>query len=110
MNRLREIWTELRASPASDSSGLTLRLVDARSDVRLFAAAKGAEGRPAVLVELPSSIRPLTFPVFSTRAFEVSAPKINGLATGRWAVVIELTDPAFIDLFDVLANELLTAV
>lgn len=87
-----------------------MRLVFSGWDVRTFAAVTAKDGLPAVLVELPDSVRPRHFKPFTTRAFQMSAPSVKGLSSGCWALLIELKDRAFKDLFEVLAGDVLTAI
>ncbi len=108
--RLRDTWSELIGEAGPAPADIRLRLIFSGGDVRVFAAVTGKEGLPAVLVELSDAVRPRTFKTLITRAFQMSAPAVKGLPSGRWALVIDLKDRAFQDLFEVLADDVLTAV
>ena len=107
---LRDTWSELIGEAGPAPADIRMRLAFSGGDVRTFAAVTAKEGLPALLLELPDSVRPRSLRALITRAFEMSAPSVNGLPAGRWAVVIELKDRAFSDLFEVLANDVLAAV
>jgi hypothetical protein len=108
--RLRDSWAELLSGEPQAGRDLRLLLVDSRADVRTFAAVAAEDGLPGLLVELPDSVRPSTFKPLVTRAFQLSAPALTGLPTGRWALVVQLTDRAFWDLFEALATDVLNVV
>jgi hypothetical protein len=108
--RLRDTWSELIGEEGPAPGDIRLRLVFSSGDVRAFAAVTANRGLPAVLLELPDVARPRSFKTLITRAFEMSAPSVSGLPSGRWALLTELKDRDFQDLFEVLAGDLLTAV
>jgi hypothetical protein len=85
-------------------------LVFSSGDVRAFAAVTAGEGLPALLLELPDAVRSRSFRTLITRAFQMSAPSVEGLPPARWALLIELKDRAFSDLFEVLAGDVLSAI
>src|SRR5688572_17108846 len=108
--KLRDSWVDLVADSATTLSELRLRLVFSAGDVRVFAAVTAKSAQPALLLELPDGTRPRTFKTLLTRAFQLSIPSLQGLPDGRWALLVELKDPTFIDLFEVLAEDLLAAI
>lgn len=108
--RLRDTWSKLIGEAGPAPADIRLRLVFSGGDVRAFAAVTAKEGLPAVLLELPDAMRPRSFKTLITRAFEMSAPSVNGLPSKRWALLVELKDQAFEDLFEVLAGDVLTAI
>lgn len=108
--RLRDTWSELIGEGGPAPADIRLRLVFSGGDVRVFAAVTAMEGLPAALLELPNAVRPISLKPLITRAFEMSAPSMNGLPSGRWGLLIELKDRAFQDLFEVLASDVLTAI
>jgi hypothetical protein len=110
MTSLRDCWSELIGQSGPAQSDIRLRLVFSGRDVRTFAAITPKDGLPALLLEFPEASRPPTFRALITRAFEMSGPPVKGLPPGRWAVLIELKDRAFSDLFEVLANDVQSAV
>jgi hypothetical protein len=107
---LRDVWSELIGETDPAPADIRLRLVFSNGDVRAFAAVAGGEGLPALLLELPEAVRPRSVRTLITRAFEMSAPSVEGLPAGRWALLIELKDHAFSDLFEVLAGDVLDAI
>lgn len=107
---LRNTWSELIGEAGPAPSDIRLRLVFSGGDVRVFAAVTVREGLPALLLELPEAVRPRSFKPLITRAFQMSAPSVSGLPAGRWALLVELKDTAFSDLFEVLAGDLLNAL
>jgi hypothetical protein len=108
--RLRDTWSELIGEGGPATTEIRLRLLLSVGDGRAFAAVTAKDGLPAVLLDLPDAVRPRTFKTLITRAFQVSAPSVDGLPSGRWALLIELKDTAFQDLFEVLASDVLTAI
>jgi hypothetical protein len=107
---LRNTWSELIGEAGPAPTDIRLRLLSSGGDVRVFAAVTVREGLPALLLDLPAAVRPTSFKGLITRAFQMSAPSVNGLPPGRWAILIELKDPAFSDLFEALAGDLLNAI
>jgi hypothetical protein len=107
---LRDFWSELVGQAGPAPADIRLRLVFSGGDVRAFAAVTAKEGLPALLLELPEAVRPRSFKTLMTRAFQMSAPFVKGLPDGRWAVLIQLTDHAFSDLFEVMAGDVLNAI
>lgn len=107
---LRNIWSELIGEAGPAPADIRLRLVLSGSDVRTFAAVTAKDGLPALLLELPEAVRPRSFRTLVTRAFQMSAPSVNGLPPGRWALLIELKDRAYSDLFEVLAGDVQNAI
>lgn len=107
---LRDTWSELVGEAGPAPADIRLRLIFSGGDVRAFAAVTAREGLPALLLELPEAVRPRSFRTLITRAFQMSAPSVEGLPIGRWAVLIELKDRAFLDLFEVLAGDVLNAI
>ncbi|MCC7411787.1 MAG: PD-(D/E)XK motif protein [Gammaproteobacteria bacterium] len=107
---LRDTWSELIGETGPAPVDIRLRLVFSGADVRAFAAVTAKEGLPAVLLELPDAVRPRNFKTLITRAFQMSAPSVKGLPSGRWALLIELKDRTFQDLFEVLVGDVLIAI
>lgn len=107
---LRDSWSDLVGQTVPAPSDIRLRLVFSCSDVRAFAAVTAKDDLPALLLELPNAVRPHAFRTLITRGFQVSAPEGKGLPSEKWALLIQLNDRAFFDLFEVLASEVLSAV
>lgn len=107
---LRDTWSDLIGEAGPAPTDIRLRLVFSGGDVRAYAAVTAREGLPALLLELPETVRPPSCRTLITRAFQVSAPSVKGLPPARWAVVIELKERAFSDLFEVLAGDVLNAI
>src|SRR5262245_33245624 len=107
---LRDTWSELIGEAGPAPADIRLRLVFSGADVRVFAAVTAKEGLPALLLELPDAVRPRSFKTLITRAFQMSAPSVKGLPTARWALLIELKDRAFQDLFEALVGDMLNAI
>lgn len=110
MSRLRDCWSELIAQSGPAPSDIRLRLLFSGSDVRTFGAITARDGLPALMLELPEVAKPRVFKALITRAFQMSAPSVKGLPSGKWALFIELKDREFLDLFEVLANDVQSAV
>jgi len=108
--RLHDSWSELIGETGPAVSDIRLRLLFSAGDARAFAAVTAKDGLPALLLELPEPVKPSIFTTLITRAFQMSAPSLKGLPSGRWALLIELKDRSFSDLFEVLANDVLNAV
>jgi hypothetical protein len=107
---LRNTWSELIGETGPAPADIRLRLAFSSGDARAFAAVTAKEGLPALLLELPEAVRPRTFKTLITRAFQISVPTVNGLPPARWALLIELKDRAFSDLFEVMASDVLNAI
>lgn len=107
---LRDTWSELIGEAGPAPADIRLRLVFSGGDMRAFGAVTAKEGLPALLLELPEPVRPRAFRMLVTRAFQMSAPSVQGLPPGRWALLIELKDRAFADLFEALASDVLSAI
>lgn len=107
---LRDAWSELIGEAGPATSDVRLRLVFSGSGVRVFAAVTANDGLPALLVEFPDEMKPRAFRTLMTRAFQMSTPAVKGLPSGKWALLVELKDRAFSDLFEVLSNDVLNAV
>lgn len=110
MTSLRDCWSELIGQSGPAPSDIRLRLISTNSDVRTFAAITAKDGLPALLLEFPEPARPRTFKTLITRAFQMAMPTLKGLPPGRWALLIELKDRIFADLFEVLASDVQSAV
>lgn len=107
---LRDVWLGLAADVGPTPGGFRLQLIFSGDDLRAFAAVASNGGLPALLLEVPDGVRPRGFRALVTRAFQMSAPSVEGLPAGRWALVIELRDRAFSDLFEMLVGDVLGAV
>ena len=107
---LRSTWSELIGEGGPAPADIRLRLVFSGNDVRAFAAVTAQEGLPALLLELPDAVRPGSLKALITRALQMSAPPVNGLPPTRWALLIELKDRAFSDLFETLASDVLNGI
>jgi hypothetical protein len=107
-NPLREAWSELIGDEGPSERQMKLRMVFTGPRVRAFAAA--ADRMPALLLEFPDDMRPPVMRPLLTRAFEVTAPDLDGLSPNRWALLIALKDPGFLDQFELLAANVVTAV
>lgn len=110
MTSLREYWSELIGHSGPAPSDIRLQLLSSGSEVRTFAAITAKDGLPALLLELPETVKPRAFKTLITRAFEMSAPAVKGLPPAKWALLIELKDRTFVDLFEVLAHDVQSAV
>lgn len=93
-----------------NEAGYALELRVSRSDVRAFLALQQPGLIPAVLIDLPSTVRPRSLASFTTRAFEVVLAAFSGLPAGHIGVAVNLLDLTFDDLFAVFAEEILSAV
>src|SRR5579872_3621873 len=98
---LRECWSELVSEQPQTGQNLRLRLLMSAGDARTFAAVTATQALPCLLVELPQSVRPTAFKPLITRAFQMTAPALTGFAAGRWAILVELRDRTFGDLFEI---------
>lgn len=111
MPTLLEDWQRMRTSTAlTTEPGYELELRVSRSDIRAYLALQQPGLHPAILIDLPSTIRPRSLASFSTRAFEVVLAAFPGLPSGRIGVALNLLDVSFDDLFAVFAGEILAAV
>src|SRR5437867_8368429 len=111
MPSLREMWTELRAAPASvRGAGYRLRLLETHGEARVYAAVSEASLAPALVVEIPQSARPRSEITAVTNAFESVIADFSGLSTGRLGIAVVLRDPTFEDLFGVLGEEIVSMV
>lgn len=111
MATLLDDWQRMRTAcvPGTDS-GYVLELRVSRSDIRAFVALQQPELIPAVLIDLPDTVRPRSLASFTTRAFEVVIAAFAGLPAGRIGVAVNLIDHTFDDLFAAFAGEILSAI
>jgi hypothetical protein len=111
MPTLLDGWQRLRAElPIGTGAGYALELRVSRSDLRVYLALQKPALVPALLVDLPATIRPRSLSSFTTRAFEVVLAAFPGLPAGHIGVAVNLLDPTFDDLFAVFAGEILDSV
>jgi len=111
MATLLDDWQRMRtASAPGTESGYVLELRVSRSDIRAFLALQQPGLIPAVLIELPGTVRPRSLTSFTTRAFEVVLAAFPGLPAGHIGVAVNLLDHTFDDLFAAFAGEILSAV
>jgi hypothetical protein len=110
MATLREYWAELRASESATSSGFSLRLIAAANDVRVYAALKTPESVPAIMVEMPTTLRTDELANITTYAFEAVTSQFPGLSRGRSGISLVLRQPDYEDLFECLGDDLAMAV
>jgi len=106
---LRDCWTDLLSEQPQAGRDLRLRLVHGGLDVRVFAAVGANDSLPGLLVELPNELKPHVFKPLVTRAFQMSAPALIGLPSGRWGLAVQLCDRTFVDLFEILGMDVLKA-
>jgi hypothetical protein len=101
------LWDQLKASPAFDQAGgFRIRLLASAQSVRIFAAIALDSGGVAVVVDVPESLRPSRLSGFNFRRLRVSVGSIPGLPPRRAAIVIELRDRDFEDLFGQLVDDI----
>lgn len=111
MPTLLEDWQRMRMGAASTTDpGYALELRVSRSDIRAFLALQQPGLIPALLIDLPSTVRPRSLASFTTRAFEVVLAAFPGLPAGHIGVAVNLLDLTFDDLFAIFAGEILSAV
>lgn len=111
MPTLLEDWQRMRTTVGGGGgSGYALELRVSRSDIRAYLALQQPGLVPAILIDLPSTIRPRSLASFTTRAFEVILAAFPGLPSGHIGVAVNLLDPTFDDLFAAFAGEMLAAV
>lgn len=111
MPTLLEDWQRMRAdTPSRAAPGYALELRVSRSDIRAFLALQQPGLVPALLIDLPATVRPRSLANFATRAFEVVLAAFPGLPAGHIGVAVNLLDQTFDDLFAVFAGEILSAV
>jgi hypothetical protein len=105
MASLRDIWTALRGSESADSAGdLRMRMCHSALDLRVFAAVSGGRRDAAVVIELPEQLLPRNLDATGGRRFSLVSAELPGLPSGRGAVVLQLRDEQFEDLFEQLGN------
>ncbi|HOF66917.1 MAG TPA: PD-(D/E)XK motif protein [Candidatus Fermentibacter daniensis] len=111
MATLLDDWQRMRTTsfPANDP-GYLLELRVSRSHIRAYLALQQPALFPAVLIDLPGTVRPRSLCSFTTRAFEVIIEKYPDLPTGHVGLAIILIDNTYEDLFAVFANEILSVI
>lgn len=111
MATLLDDWQRMRtASVPGTDSGYVLELRVSQSDIRAFLALQQPGLIPAVLIDLPGTVRPRSLTSFTTRAFEVVLAAFPGLPTGHIGIAVNLLDHTFDDLFAAFAAEILSAI
>lgn len=103
---LREQWRALRPSDTPAGDGWTLRLAGASDWIRVYAGLRGTSKSTGLVIDIPAELVPLRLHGLSARRFEVTASEMAGLPPSRSAITVRLLDPAFEDLFSLLAEEL----
>jgi hypothetical protein len=98
---LPEIWAALRSTESTEVAGdLRLRLCHEAPDVRVFGAVAGARKEAAIVIEIAADLLPREIRAASGRRLELIAAELPGLPPGRGAVVVQLRDEQFEDLFE----------
>ncbi len=111
MANLRELWNALRGGESADSAGdIRMRLCYSALDLRVFAALSGGRRDAAIVIELPEQLLPRNLDATGGRRFSLVSAELPGLPSGRGAVVLQLRDEQFEDLFEQLGNGLLEEV
>lgn len=111
MVTLLDDWHRMRtASGPATEPGYVLELRVSQSDIRGFLALQKPGLIPAVLIDLPGTVRPRSLIGFTTRAFEVVLAAFPGLAAGHIGIAINLLDHTFDDLFAAFTGEILSAI
>ncbi|MCC6358556.1 MAG: PD-(D/E)XK motif protein [Phycisphaerales bacterium] len=111
MPTLLDEWQRMRSGAGTGTgSGYALELRVSRSDIRAYLALQEPGLVPALLIDLPATIRPRSLTSFTTRAFEVVLAVFPGLPAAHIGVAVNLLDPTFDDLFAAFAGEMLSAV
>jgi hypothetical protein len=113
MSSLEAVWKELRAgydSTAVPAGGYSMQLIESAPSVRVFAAWGGSAGGPGLLVDIPLKFRKAIRSQLSSRAFSVQVAEFPGLPADRVGVMTNLSDSAYQDLFQLLCDDLRTAV
>jgi len=111
MNDVHKIWSELRSLRTKPSdAGFRMRLIKSGEKWRAYAAIKVNAGTVGMVLEVPSSAMARRRFKLITHAFRVEGSTWIGFAKGQKAVVVQLTDPTFHDLFGLLAEEILDAL
>lgn len=87
-----------------------MRLCHSAHDIRVFGALSGTRKEPAIVVEIPSELLPKDLAAISGTRLALTAAELPGLPPGRGAVVVQLRDPQFEDLFEQLGMCLLEDV
>ena len=87
-----------------------MRLLHAAMDLRVFAAVAGANQEAAIVLEIPVSLRPQPLRGVSGRRLKILASDLPGLPAGRAAIIVQLLDPDFEDLFTKLGADFVDAV
>jgi hypothetical protein len=108
---IAELWAGLRQATQADVAGdFRMRLCHTGRDVRVFAAVCSSGREPALIIEIPTSVRPQRLGGVSGRRINVMTAELPGLPSGRAAVVIHLKDPDFEDLFVKLGDDLIAEI
>lgn len=111
MVSLRELWVALRSSDDSEIDGdLRMRLCYSSGDLHVFGAVSGPGSQAAIVIEIAKELLPQNLAVASGRRLSLIAAELPGLPSGRGAVVVQLKDEQFEDLFEQLGSCLLDEI
>lgn len=111
MNKLHDLWTELRAnSGVKPTKGTAMRLRTHAAGVRLFAGLDMKNGFPALVMEISENATPKDLARISSRTFDAYVGPLPGLAVGRSAVHLVLKSSEFEDLFSILGEDIVHAI
>jgi hypothetical protein len=87
-----------------------MRLCHSTPDLRVFAAISGTRKQAAIVIEIPRELLPRNLEASTGRRLELCAAELPGLPSGRGAVVVQLRDDQFEDLFEQLGMCLLNEI
>jgi len=111
MDSLRELWSALRSGESADRAGdIRMRMCYTALDMRIFAAVTSGRHDAAIVIELPEQLLPRNLDATGGRRFSLITAELPGLPSGRGAVLLQLRDDQFEDLFEQLGNCLLEEI
>ena len=111
-DNLREILAALRGTEPSETVGefRIVALCHSAGVLRVFIAVSGNDRNAAIVIELPKNLLPNNLSSEGSRRFAIVASELPGLPPERGAVVIQLRDSQFEDLFIQLGIQLIEEI
>lgn len=108
---LHDLWAELKRSATSEETGdLRMRLCYSTDQVRVFGGVSGSFKLPAVVIEVPVALLPRDLQAVSGTRLTLTAAELPGLPAGRGAIVVQLQDERFEDLFGQLGDSQIESI
>jgi hypothetical protein len=106
IENLDKLWQELEASRTSGSTGWVRRLANPGSKIQVHAAVKCNEPALSIMLDIPLAVTGGLRGLPTTAGLSVTLQAISGIDVDHRALIVELEDREFVDLFSVFCTDL----